>query len=153
MEKKTLITTISISVPEDLNLGVINFASYTSCFELQQFKNVKIPSQRSSPLFFRPQIILKQLVDAAKDLEERHVFHRDIKVENILIETGSDVPRVRLIDFGLGCFVKKGSLYRVFYGKISSSCLYSSLIYLAVTLNRAFPHPYVFYMRAHFRHH
>uniref|UniRef100_A0A671TP39 non-specific serine/threonine protein kinase n=1 Tax=Sparus aurata TaxID=8175 RepID=A0A671TP39_SPAAU len=49
-------------------------------------------------------------------LKERHVFHRDIKVENILIETGSDVPRVRLIDFGLGCFVKKGSLYRVFYG-------------------------------------
>ncbi|KAM8740996.1 serine/threonine-protein kinase pim-1-like [Acanthopagrus schlegelii] len=64
----------------------------------------------------KAKIILKQLVDAAKDLEERHIFHRDIKVENILIETGSDIPRVRLIDFGLGCFVKKGSRYRVFYG-------------------------------------
>ncbi|XP_034395567.1 serine/threonine-protein kinase pim-1-like [Cyclopterus lumpus] len=61
-------------------------------------------------------IILKQLVDAAVDLQEKHIFHRDIKVENILIETGSDVPRVRLIDFGLSRFVKKGALYRQYYG-------------------------------------
>uniref|UniRef100_A0AAZ1XBZ2 non-specific serine/threonine protein kinase n=2 Tax=Oreochromis aureus TaxID=47969 RepID=A0AAZ1XBZ2_OREAU len=61
-------------------------------------------------------VILKQLVDAAKHLEDKHIFHRDIKSENILIETGSDVPRVRIIDFGLSCFVKERSLYRVFYG-------------------------------------
>ncbi|XP_059202921.1 serine/threonine-protein kinase pim-3-like [Centropristis striata] len=61
-------------------------------------------------------IIMKQLVDAALELQENHIFHRDIKVENILIETGSDVPRVRLIDFGLSCFVKKGSFFRTFYG-------------------------------------
>uniref|UniRef100_A0A3P9CP22 non-specific serine/threonine protein kinase n=1 Tax=Maylandia zebra TaxID=106582 RepID=A0A3P9CP22_9CICH len=62
------------------------------------------------------QVILKQLVDAVKELEDKHIFHRDIKGENILIETGSDVPRVRIIDFGLSCFVKQRSLYRVFYG-------------------------------------
>ncbi|XP_073335000.1 serine/threonine-protein kinase pim-1-like [Pagrus major] len=67
----------------------------------------------------KAKIILKQLVDAAKELEDKHIFHRDIKVENILIETGSDVPRVRLIDFGLGCFVKKRSLYSVFYGTLA----------------------------------
>ncbi|XP_070700194.1 serine/threonine-protein kinase pim-1-like [Pempheris klunzingeri] len=61
-------------------------------------------------------VILKQLVDAARELEDKCVFHRDIKVENILIETSSDVPRVRLIDFGLSCFTKKRSFYRVFYG-------------------------------------
>ncbi|XP_038563400.1 serine/threonine-protein kinase pim-1-like [Micropterus salmoides] len=61
-------------------------------------------------------LILKQLVDAAIELQDKNVFHRDIKVENILIETGSAVPRVRLIDFGLSCFVKRGSFYRVFYG-------------------------------------
>uniref|UniRef100_A0AAQ6ITP3 non-specific serine/threonine protein kinase n=1 Tax=Anabas testudineus TaxID=64144 RepID=A0AAQ6ITP3_ANATE len=61
-------------------------------------------------------IILKQLVEAAVELQHNCIFHRDIKIENILIETGSDVPRVRLIDFGLSCFFKKGSLYRVFYG-------------------------------------
>ncbi|XP_070773714.1 serine/threonine-protein kinase pim-1-like [Enoplosus armatus] len=64
-------------------------------------------------------LILKQLVDAAKDLQDKQIFHRDIKVENILIETGSDVPRVRLIDFGLSCFVKKKSVYRVFYGTLA----------------------------------
>ncbi|KAL3977191.1 vomeronasal 2 receptor [Sarotherodon galilaeus] len=64
----------------------------------------------------KAKVILKQLVDAAKELEDKNIFHRDIKGENILIETGSDVPRVRIIDFGLSCFVKKRSLYRVFYG-------------------------------------
>ncbi|CAG5869213.1 unnamed protein product, partial [Menidia menidia] len=60
-------------------------------------------------------VILKQLVDAAIHLKEKSIFHRDIKVENILIETSTDVPRVRLIDFGLSCFVKTKSRYRVFY--------------------------------------
>ncbi|XP_037609799.1 serine/threonine-protein kinase pim-2-like [Sebastes umbrosus] len=60
-------------------------------------------------------IILKQLVDALIDLEDKSIFHRDIKAENILIETGSEVPRVRLIDFGLSCFVKRGASYRVYY--------------------------------------
>nr|XP_024660985.1 serine/threonine-protein kinase pim-1-like [Maylandia zebra] len=64
----------------------------------------------------KAKVILKQLVDAVKELEDKHIFHRDIKGENILIETGSDVPRVRIIDFGLSCFVKQRSLYRVFYG-------------------------------------
>ncbi|XP_034555358.1 serine/threonine-protein kinase pim-1-like isoform X2 [Notolabrus celidotus] len=50
-------------------------------------------------------IIGKQLVDALIEIHSRGVFHRDIKMENILIETGSDVPRVRIIDFGCGTFV------------------------------------------------
>ncbi|XP_044226822.1 serine/threonine-protein kinase pim-1-like isoform X2 [Thunnus albacares] len=61
-------------------------------------------------------IILKQLLDATLELQDKNIFHRDIKKENILIETGADVPRVRLIDFGLSCFVKRGSSYRIFYG-------------------------------------
>ncbi|XP_074480621.1 serine/threonine-protein kinase pim-1-like [Sebastes fasciatus] len=64
----------------------------------------------------KAKIILKQLVDALIDLQDKHIFHRDIKVENILIETGSDFPRVRIIDFGLSCFVKKGASYQHFYG-------------------------------------
>ncbi|XP_053186142.1 serine/threonine-protein kinase pim-1-like [Scomber japonicus] len=62
------------------------------------------------------QEILKQLVEAAAELESKQIFHRDIKVENILIETSSDVPRARLIDFGLSCFFKQRSHYSVFYG-------------------------------------
>ncbi|XP_065807451.1 serine/threonine-protein kinase pim-2-like [Labrus bergylta] len=60
--------------------------------------------------------IVKQLVEAARELQSKNIFHRDIKVENILIETGAQVPRVRLIDFGLSCFTKKRSSYKVFYG-------------------------------------
>ncbi|XP_074493437.1 serine/threonine-protein kinase pim-2-like [Sebastes fasciatus] len=61
-------------------------------------------------------IILKQLVDALIELQDKSIFHRDIKVENILIETGSDVLRVRLIDFGLSCFVKTEATLRHYYG-------------------------------------
>ncbi|XP_053274024.1 serine/threonine-protein kinase pim-1 [Pleuronectes platessa] len=60
--------------------------------------------------------IMKQLVEAAIWLEQNRVFHRDIKPDNILIETGQSVPRVRLIDFGLSCIVKKGTIYTAFCG-------------------------------------
>nr|XP_046255807.1 serine/threonine-protein kinase pim-3-like [Scatophagus argus] len=39
-------------------------------------------------------------------------------MENILIETSSDVPRVRLIDFGLSCSFEKQSVYRAFGGTL-----------------------------------
>ncbi|XP_077964084.1 serine/threonine-protein kinase pim-2-like [Gasterosteus aculeatus] len=60
-------------------------------------------------------IILRQLVDAALDLESKNVFHRDIKAENMLIETRSDFPRVRLISFGVSCFDDKRQTYEDFY--------------------------------------
>ncbi|XP_076601138.1 serine/threonine-protein kinase pim-2-like [Chaetodon auriga] len=49
-------------------------------------------------------IILKQLVDAAMDMHSKGVFHRDIKLQNVLVQLDSDVPRVRIIDFGCACF-------------------------------------------------
>ncbi|XP_061580291.1 serine/threonine-protein kinase par-1-like [Cololabis saira] len=61
-------------------------------------------------------IILKQLLDAAVHLQANKIFHRDIKLQNILIETGSSIPRVRLIDFGLSCFFTRRSRYRIFCG-------------------------------------
>nr|XP_024657678.1 serine/threonine-protein kinase pim-1-like [Maylandia zebra] len=72
----------------------------------------------------KAKVILKQLVDAAKHLEDKHIFHRDIKSENILIETGSDVPRVRIIDFGLSCFFKERSQYPLFYEEIAIVSVY-----------------------------
>uniref|UniRef100_A0A3B5AY58 non-specific serine/threonine protein kinase n=1 Tax=Stegastes partitus TaxID=144197 RepID=A0A3B5AY58_9TELE len=74
-------------------------------------------------------IIMKQLVDAAIHLEKNGVFHRDIKSENILIETGSEVPRVRLIDFGLSCFSERRSSYSVFCGTMSGFYSDRLLIY------------------------
>ncbi|XP_031728941.1 serine/threonine-protein kinase pim-1-like [Anarrhichthys ocellatus] len=51
--------------------------------------------------------IMKQLVEAAIKMHSEAVFHRDIKTENVLVETNSNVPRVRIIDFGCGCYMKK----------------------------------------------
>ncbi|XP_047463391.1 serine/threonine-protein kinase pim-3-like [Mugil cephalus] len=64
-------------------------------------------------------LVLKQLVEAGVELEEKNIFHRDIKLENILMATGSVVPRLRLIDFGLSCFTKKTSLFTIFCGTVA----------------------------------
>uniref|UniRef100_A0A3B3HVM6 Serine/threonine-protein kinase n=1 Tax=Oryzias latipes TaxID=8090 RepID=A0A3B3HVM6_ORYLA len=61
-------------------------------------------------------IILKQLVEAAIHLQDEKIFHRDIKLENILIEMCSGAPRVRIIDFGLSCFTETNSNHNTFYG-------------------------------------
>lgn len=54
------------------------------------------------------QIIIKQLVNALIEIHSRGVFHRDIKLENILIETGSEAPRIWVIDFGCATFLSDG---------------------------------------------
>ncbi|XP_059184834.1 serine/threonine-protein kinase pim-2-like [Centropristis striata] len=51
--------------------------------------------------------IMKQLVEAAVNMHSLGVFHGDIKADNVLLDLSSDVPRVRIIDFGCGCLVNK----------------------------------------------
>uniref|UniRef100_A0A3B4W9P0 non-specific serine/threonine protein kinase n=1 Tax=Seriola lalandi dorsalis TaxID=1841481 RepID=A0A3B4W9P0_SERLL len=60
-------------------------------------------------------VLKLQLVEAAREMHSKGVFHRDLKSENILIETSSDGPRVRIIDFGCGCVVRRRP-YRSFSG-------------------------------------
>ncbi|XP_071395239.1 serine/threonine-protein kinase pim-2-like [Centroberyx affinis] len=45
-------------------------------------------------------ILLRQLVEAMLEIHGKGVTHGDIKFENLLVETGSRTPRLRLIDFG-----------------------------------------------------
>lgn len=47
------------------------------------------------------------MVDAAIQMLRNGVFHRDIKAENLLVETGSYEHCVRVIDFGCGCLVQE----------------------------------------------
>ncbi|XP_053294483.1 serine/threonine-protein kinase pim-2 [Pleuronectes platessa] len=61
-------------------------------------------------------IIMRQLVDAAIDLKAKGILHRDIKGENILIESSSDGLRVRFIDFGCGCNWVENTIYTLFSG-------------------------------------
>ncbi|XP_068186271.1 serine/threonine-protein kinase pim-1-like [Antennarius striatus] len=51
--------------------------------------------------------IMRQLVTASIEMISMLVCHNDIKVENILVELRSNVPHVRLIDFGCSCFLKE----------------------------------------------
>ncbi|XP_014876371.1 serine/threonine-protein kinase pim-1-like [Poecilia latipinna] len=60
-------------------------------------------------------IILKQLVEATIQLQDANIFHRDIKVENVLIERSSEGLRAYLIDFGLSCF-DHGRKFTIFQG-------------------------------------
>ncbi|XP_073687437.1 serine/threonine-protein kinase pim-2-like [Garra rufa] len=59
------------------------------------------------------QNIMRQAIDAAKFCCERGVFHRDIKLENVLVN--QDTMEVKLIDFGCGALMKK-SAFKVFQG-------------------------------------
>ncbi|XP_069367925.1 serine/threonine-protein kinase pim-1-like [Paralichthys olivaceus] len=60
--------------------------------------------------------IMRQLVDAAIGLEKRHIFHSDLKLQNILIDIGEISPCVRLIDFGLSEIVQKDTVITRFRG-------------------------------------
>lgn len=48
-----------------------------------------------------------QLVDTVNEMQEGSVFHRDLQLDNIVIERDEDWrgPRVRIIDFGRACFI------------------------------------------------
>ncbi|XP_035533780.1 serine/threonine-protein kinase pim-2-like [Morone saxatilis] len=49
-------------------------------------------------------MILRQLVDAAIHMHSKGVFHRDIKLKNVLVQLDSGLPRVWIIDFGCASF-------------------------------------------------
>uniref|UniRef100_A0A3Q2GI91 non-specific serine/threonine protein kinase n=1 Tax=Cyprinodon variegatus TaxID=28743 RepID=A0A3Q2GI91_CYPVA len=52
-------------------------------------------------------IIVKQLVKAAIYLHSLNIFHRDIRLDNILIRTDLEEPKVYLIDFGISSFLER----------------------------------------------
>uniref|UniRef100_A0A8C2Z513 non-specific serine/threonine protein kinase n=1 Tax=Cyclopterus lumpus TaxID=8103 RepID=A0A8C2Z513_CYCLU len=87
------------------------------CMDLVEFINSKdysLPEHEAKT-------ITTQLVEALIEVHSRGVFHRDIKLDNILIETGSDVPRVRLIDFGRGTLLSEGT-----YSTAQGTVVYTS---------------------------
>ncbi|KAM3858877.1 serine/threonine-protein kinase pim-1-like [Diretmus argenteus] len=57
-------------------------------------------------------ILMKQLLSGILDIHAKGVLHRDIKLENLLVETGSPTPRLRLIDFGCGTFLHPGFYFK-----------------------------------------
>ncbi|PWA24588.1 hypothetical protein CCH79_00011831 [Gambusia affinis] len=61
--------------------------------------------------------LMTQLVNAAIEMYNKGVFHRDLKLENTLVEIGPAGPRLRIIDFGCGSYELK-KIFRHFHGTL-----------------------------------
>uniref|UniRef100_A0A3B5KRW4 non-specific serine/threonine protein kinase n=1 Tax=Xiphophorus couchianus TaxID=32473 RepID=A0A3B5KRW4_9TELE len=75
-------------------------------------------------------VILKQLVEAAIQLQDANIFHRDIKLENVLIERSSEGLQAYLIDFGLSLF-DHGRKFTIF--QVTISCFFLSKYFAGPT--------------------
>ncbi|CAL8277270.1 unnamed protein product [Merluccius merluccius] len=53
-------------------------------------------------------VLLQQVLAALAELHSNGVVHRDVKTENILVETGSNPPHVWMNDLGCGYFPRDG---------------------------------------------
>lgn len=63
--------------------------------------------------------IIKQLLETVKYLHDVGIIHRDIKPENILLSDTSDLPTIKLADFGLSKLVGPDDLLRVPCGTLA----------------------------------
>ncbi|XP_059423023.1 serine/threonine-protein kinase pim-2-like [Carassius carassius] len=79
------------------------------CMELRNF--VKLHGERLNEETARK--VMQQVTEAANVCIKRGVFHRDIKMENLLLN--QDTMEVKLIDFGCGVQMKRFG-YEVFSG-------------------------------------
>ncbi|XP_056892054.1 serine/threonine-protein kinase pim-2-like [Takifugu flavidus] len=83
-----------------------------NCMSLFDFNNGQIEECLAKEF-------MRELVEAAIEIHKAGVFHRDLKLENILIQfyDARLIPRVRIIDFGCGWFVTPG-----YCGYVGTSC-------------------------------
>lgn len=71
-------------------------------------KNTRIPEERARKYF-------RQIVSAVDYLHKNSIVHRDLKIENIVIDHNDNV---KIIDFGLSNFFDNTSLLQTFCGSL-----------------------------------
>ncbi|XP_055013571.1 serine/threonine-protein kinase pim-2-like [Boleophthalmus pectinirostris] len=55
--------------------------------------------------------LIRQVVNALLDLDSKQIFHRDVNMNNLLVQETESGPRIRVIDFGCGCGVQSEPFY------------------------------------------
>lgn len=74
---------------------------------LKSLPNKKMPENECSFVF-------KQIVTGITYLHKINIIHRDIKLENIIINTTT--KHIKIIDYGFGCITSKSKLLNFFCG-------------------------------------
>ena len=91
----------------------INGGTLTQCLKKYINKNGKAFSEEIV------QYLMKQIVNGIKYIHNKNIIHRDLKLDNIMVafNNKNDInnldmmkAKVKIIDFGFSCFLKKGKL-------------------------------------------
>ena len=81
---------------------VIEYVNGPNLFQWLQSKNFEVPEEAA-------RVIIRKIAQALQYLHGLGIIHRDIKLENIIIdEDNGHIRDVKLIDFGLSCILGPG---------------------------------------------